>query len=392
MKQFALVLMFLLPLALSAQEKTAAVGTNQTVVAAAAEVNIASGGDEGSSPSTTAPPAGILTTSDPDALAPEQSNAKPGQPSAPSGPTTPKIPGSMVGYIDNPIPESQVRIRFDAAFNDQFPDRAEFFYGKCGCYRAVGLDPRAPGPPPGSNASAVPNNLNFQQLYLNAEYSPFRRFSLFTEVPVRWIEAEGKTTSIMGGTFPNQSGLSDVTAGFKLAAIASEGTYVTFQFTGYFPSGDALKGLGTNHFSVEPAVLLYHRISSRWTLEGEVGDWHPIGGSAGVPTTSSEGFAGDVFFYGIGPSYKVYSGRRVGLAPVLELVGWHVLSGFQTQLGENFIDTAAAEASGKDIVNIKIGLRMSIGFHNSFYIGYGHSVTNADWYKQIARFEYRYTF
>ena len=44
----------------------------------------------------------------------------------------------MVGYIDNAIVvSSEVRIRFDAAFNDQFPDRAEFIYGKCGCYRIL---------------------------------------------------------------------------------------------------------------------------------------------------------------------------------------------------------------------------------------------------------------
>jgi hypothetical protein len=114
----------------------------------------------------------------------------------------------------------------------------------------------------------------------------------------------------------------------------------------------------------------------------------------GTHPSSSEGFAGDVFFYGVGPSYKLYSGRRVGIAPVLEAVGWHVISGFETNLGGKFPPGVgvASEVGGTNIVNIKIGARISIGFHNSFYIGYGHAVTNADWYKQIARVEYRYTF
>src|SRR6476469_587599 len=43
--------------------------------------------------------------------------------------------GSMVGYIEDPSVASQVRVRFDAGFNMTSPDRAEFFYGKCGCYR-----------------------------------------------------------------------------------------------------------------------------------------------------------------------------------------------------------------------------------------------------------------
>jgi Putative MetA-pathway of phenol degradation len=388
MKRMALVLIFL-PLTLAAQEPTAGGTRSQAEVANPAPAQAAST-DAGLSASlVTDPDRGSPT----DPTAEQQPNAKPAQ-ASPSGENRPRLPGSMVGYIDNPIPESQIRIRFDGAFHNQFPDRAEFFYGKCGCYRAVGLDPNAPGPPPGSTASAIPNNLNFQQLYIQAEFSPTRRFSLFTEIPVRWIEPEGSTISVNGGTFPNQSGLGDVTAGFKLAAVASESSYITFQFTGYFPSGDASKGLGTNHYSVEPAVLFYHRLSDRMTLEGEVGDRHPIGGSAGENSASSEGFAGDVFYYGVGPSYTVYSGRRVAFTPVLEVVGWHVLSGFQTQLGGPFPAgvNVASEVGGTDILNIKIGARTTVGPHNSFYVGYGHSVTSADWYDQIVRVEYRYTF
>ena len=44
------------------------------------------------------------------------------------------IDPSMVGYIDNAVVHSEIRIRFDAALDDQTPDRAEFFYAKCGCY------------------------------------------------------------------------------------------------------------------------------------------------------------------------------------------------------------------------------------------------------------------
>src|SRR4029077_15419619 len=159
-------------------------------------------------------------------------------------------------------------------------------------------------------------------------------------------------------------------------------------------SGDALRGLGTNHYSVEPSLLLYHSFSERWTLEGQIGDWHPIGGSAGGSTTSSPtsaGVAGDVFFYGIGPSYKLYQRNHVRLAPVVELFGWHVLSGFQSQPGGP-VDSAATEVSGLNIVNLKVGVRTSIGFRNSFYVGFGQALTHDDWYKHIVRLEYRYSF
>ena len=41
-------------------------------------------------------------------------------------------------------------------------------------------------------------------------------------------------------------------------------------------------------------------------------------------------FAGNIFSYGIGPSFDLYRSGNVRFAPVVELVGWHVLSGFQT--------------------------------------------------------------
>lgn len=301
----------------------------------------------------------------------------------------PSIAGSMVGYIDNAIIGSQIRMRFDAGFDDNFPDRAEFFYAKCGCYRAaVGtpiFDPNAPGP-----GTGIPTAINFQQLRFNLEYAPVRRFSVFADVPIRWIQPQGfvpaSSLPFTPVNYSNQGGIGDVEAGFKLAAVASRNTYLTFQFRVYFPSGDSFRGLGTAHYSVEPSILLYQKLSNRWALEAHLGDWHPIGGSAGVPVSVSEGFAGDVFTYGFGPSYQLYRSERVRISPVVEMVGWRVLSGFQS------LQPGFAEISGTDIVNIKAGARTSIGNHNSFYIGFGQAVTHDLWYKHLVRLEYRYSF
>lgn len=175
----------------------------------------------------------------------------------------------MVGYIDNAIVGSQVRIRFDAAFHNNAPDRAEFFYAQY-----AGLF--GPGP------NSVLADLNFQQLYLYVEYAPTKRFSFLTEVPVRWIQPQ-LTVANTANTTPsnvNEAGLSDVTAGFKLAAVASSNQYLTFQFQAYFPSGSASMGLGTHHYRVEPALLYYRRLSNRVALEAQAGDTHPIGGSS----------------------------------------------------------------------------------------------------------------
>jgi hypothetical protein len=394
MKQFVLCLtLMLIPAALVAQAQGQNTTAAQPPESSSVAMNMPSSvGDDAEATISLGPDAeAYLPASNLEPPASPQTGKAPQAP-PPEKPSRPPLEGSMVGYVDDPIVGSEIRIRFDDAFDDRFPDRAEFFYAKCGCYRGLqgvippAFDPNAPGPGLG-----VPKAIDYQQLYMSTEYSPQRRFSLFVEVPVRWLSPQGFQAVPPFPPFTSQSGLGDVIAGFKLAAIASEGTYVTFQFKSYFPSGDASRGLGTNHYSIEPSALLYHRFSERWTLEGQIGDWHPIGGSAGVPTAGSQGFAGDVFFYGIGPSYKLYRGSHFGVAPVIELFGWHVLGGFQTEPGGP-IDGAAASASGMNIVNLKAGLRFGIGFHNSFYGGFGQALTHDDWYEHIVRLEYRYSF
>ena len=389
------VLMTLLPVAALAQESDpdlmkdpAKAGLSQQATLLTSEVG---GGPIGSDSYS-----GLGNPIGPEPDAPTQQKPKAAQPiAAVLDSQRPKIEGSMIGYIENAIVGSQVRIRFDGAFNTAFPDRAEFIYAKCACYRNLAsqagviqgaFDPNAPGPGPG-----IATNLNFQQLYINVEYALHSRFSLFSEVPFRWLQPQEFEPIPSLAPFTNQAGIGDVRAGFKLALLGSADHYLTFQFKSYFPSGDASKGMGTNHFSIEPALLYYQRLSNRAALELQIGDTHPIRGSAGVPTAGSDQFAGDVFFYGIGPSYVIYSGERVRFAPVVELVGWGVLGGFQTHFG-GLVIGAADDASGTNIVNIKVGACTSIGAHNSFYVGYGRALTNAAWYKDLVRVEYRYSF
>jgi hypothetical protein len=265
----------------------------------------------------------------------------------------------------------------DADFDLRNPDRAEFFYAKCGCYRTLNPgDPNAPGPGPGVAKSA-----NLQELQLHLEYAPKRRVSVFVETPVRFIQF----TPAPGGTLSNGNGLGDVRAGFKYAVLAGENRYLTFQFRAYFPTGDSFRGLGTNHYSVEPTLLYYQRFGERLAVSSEFGDWHPIGGSSGIPLTTQNGFAGDILIYGLGAGYDIVQKQDYRVTPVVEFVGWSVLSGLVT--GGMFPSTA-----GITIANVKIGARLSTGIHHSFYAGYGRELTHSSWYTDIVRFEYRFAF
>lgn len=304
-------------------------------------------------------------------------------PPPPPAKTLPRRRGSMVGYIEDPVVSSKVRVRFDAGFHSDTPDRAEFFYGKCGCYRDAPVDNPirdvdAAGPGPGQVT-----DLNFQQLYVQGEYAATDRFSAFAELPIRWLQPQS-----FAGTdsFGDQSGISDLRAGVKLALTDRPEQMLTAQVKAFFPTGDSRRGLGTDHASIEPAILLYQQLSDRAAVEAQVALWIPFGGSNGVPTSVDDKFAGYVLSYGIGPSFELYRSGDVRFAPVVELVGWHVLSGYQTSL------TLPADATGTDIVNLKFGARMSWGRGGSIYAGYGHALTEADWYDDIVRFEYRFSF
>jgi hypothetical protein len=262
---------------------------------------------------------------------------------------------SAVGYIDPALPISQVRLRTDAAYDDNRPERAEFFYMNGGLPK---------------NETSV----NYQEVSTYIEYAPTARFSGFVEVPVRFLDPQVND---------NHWGLSDINFGAKYAIRYCDSQIITAQLRVYTPTGNPTIGLGTGHASLEPGILAYQRITDRLNLEGEFKVWVPVGGSD---------FAGNVLRGGIGASYQVYQGPRIRVLPVAEFVGWTVLNGKDTAF-----PAADESAAGQTIVNAKFGVRTMLGkpvgngimSRADVYAGYGRALTGDVWYKDIMRFELR---
>jgi hypothetical protein len=308
--------------------------------------------------------------------------AQPAPPPPPPPPPRPRRLGSMVGYIEDPVIESKVRLRFDLARHNTVPDRAEFFYAKCGCYSDLdpadpAFDPEAPGPRPGAA-----NDIRFQQLYINGEFALSPRISAFGQLPFRWLQPQSFIPGT-GAGFPNEGGIEDIRAGVRLGLVTDEGQRVTAQARLFLPTGDASRGLGTDHASLEPALLYYQGVNEVVAIESQAGVWLPFDGAAPIPTHGDGRFAGDIFFYGIGPSFSVYRSDRVRFAPIVELVGWRVLNGNQT--------AADPDAGGTNIANLKLGAR-TVFEQGSFYVGFGFALTDQSWYDDVLRFEYRVEF
>ena len=325
------------------------------------------------------------------------------------------------GYIDSAIIRSRFRLRFDAAYDLNSPDRGEYFYPKCGCFgnpatfannpgviitnpdgshafntfaaMRKGYDPRALGPqhimPKKPNAPRVfqfPGDprIDYQMVAPYLEYAPNARNSFFIEMPARFLNPT---------LVKNAYGWSDMNLGFKHAFVANPDQFYTFQFRTYVPTGSGERGLGTNHPSLEPGLLVFQRLSERLYFSGEFLDWIPV---------HATNFAGNILNYGAGLTYNIVLTEHFRVAPVNEFVGWTLLSGKELDIRTPV--PSVKDVAGQTIVNYKIGLRFGLGNYtqagggsglndrHSFYVGYGHALTGDHWYKDVLRLEYNFWF
>lgn len=281
-------------------------------------------------------------------LAPRPADAQPA-----GGPV---VRDGNVGYIDNPIPGTLFRMRVDAGYNNPSANRAEFIYAQS--------QPGGPGFP------RPERSIDAQDISCYFEAAAGQRLSGFLDVPWRLINPEVNA---------NAAGFSDLQAGFKYAFLYEEDLVATFQLRTYLPTGDAHRGLGTRHVSIEPGLLVYAPLIEGLAAVGELRWWAPVGGTD---------FAGNICRYGLGLQYQLGEAGGVRLTPVAEFVGWTAVSGKVSGVspdGVPFVEGAA----GQTVINAKLGTRVGIGEHVDVYAGYGRALTGNRWYEDTFRLELR---
>ncbi len=317
------------------------------------------------------------------------------------------------GYIDSAVPKNTIRLRYDSAWDMNRPDRALFFYGAWQELSfhphaitggGVFFDPRARGP------EQLPNHLNFQQPSAYLEFAWNNLVSVFAEVPFRIVHfgsIQEDLRSELGPNgkplFPeprsentesqnqNSGGLSDINIGAKVVLFTDGTQYLTFQWRTYLRTGDPALGLGTGHVSLEPGLLMNKFLTDRLIVFGQILDWIPV-------STGPE--AGNVLTYGLGAGYTVYQRDQFRIIPITEFVGWSILHGFASTFGPINVlappglllpTTHGVEnVGGETIINAKVGVRTYFGNGSDMYLGWGHSLTEDRWYRNIFRAEYRF--
>jgi hypothetical protein len=266
---------------------------------------------------------------------------------------------SAVSFIDSAVPQSQVKLLFQANYDDRRPSRNEYLFPKSGV--------------PGSPGWWIPERrVDWQDLTSYIEVAFLSQMSAFVEISTRWVNPDIN---------PNDWGLGDFNFGVKWAFISTGGLSATLQLRGTVPTRGG-PGLGTSHYSLEPGFLFYLRPIQWMALEGEARYWVPINGSD---------FSGDLARYGLGFSFGERNYSDFWFTPVVELIGWTMLGGKEMV---TFPDGTGAihGTSGETVVNAMAGVRFGWGDNGDIYIGYGRSLTGDAWQHDLWRIEFRVRF
>ncbi len=279
-------------------------------------------------------------------------------------------------HIDQAVPVDVFRFRVDPQYRMNHPDRAELFWPKNGVFTYFGEHDNAKGP------VEAESRVDAVDVSFYAEAMLSYNVSVWTNVPFR---------SLNPSINKNEAGIGDVSAGLKWAFILDPHRAVSLQVAGIFPSGEGIRGLGTENYGVQPGLMWQEALTENLTLYVDVHDR--------IPVNPRSDFTGHVLRYGVGLSYLFELGN-VRVMPLAEVVGWSVLSGKQSfELGK--IEPLMQSARGMTIFDTYYGMRFSLADDTNagsllamsdLFASYGVTTTANWWFRDQWRLEYRVRF
>ncbi len=274
---------------------------------------------------------------------------------------------SNVGWIDSAIIGTQARVRFDSRWNNIRPDRAEFFTARNQQFFDGNVIDGRGFPIPERKIDMIEAVTYF-------EYAFHPRFSAFIEMPLRFMNPDQNDRG---------NGAGDLNVGLKVAYFMMPDQVQTFQLRIYTPTGNSEQGLGVGHATVEPALLLWQKLSDNFTLESEIRDWIPLGGT---------NHSGNTLRYSLGLSYDMFSSDSYSIKPVVELIGWSVLRGKESRFINSLPTFQSTHDAAGTIIEGALGVRGAWGSNCDWYLGYSNALTNKAWFEDNLRLELRWHF
>lgn len=270
-----------------------------------------------------------------------------------------------ISFVDTTQPMQNFRLRFDAGYDWQSPDRAEYFWAQIGS-RGPTANPPAPAP-----------SVDFQDIRTYMELGG-DKFSVGTDVPIRIVDPN------LG--YANTSGLGDINITTKLLFLDGRDWQITNLFRTHIPAGDANRGLGTGHAAIEPGFAMRYKWSDYTYLHGDLKYWVPLGGDPD--------FEGEVLNYGIAMSHVWRETDCFAVMPTIEFRGYSFLDGLQTESIVTVPQVVDVDPEGIFIVHPGIRWAWDHGTDCSLReIGLfsGFAMTSDSLYEELLRLEFRWS-
>jgi len=256
--------------------------------------------------------------------------------------------------MDTSQPMNQLRVRFDAARDLEFPDRSGYYW--------------AP--------TTIPEtSVDYQDLRFLLEMGG-GKFSTSTEIPLRILDPVNNK---------NTAGMGDMNVTTKTVLVDGKWLQITQVLRTQMNTGSSSRFLGTGFVSMEPGLLFRYKWSEVTYLHSEVKYWFPI---AGDPV-----YSGEVLRYGFGWSHVWFENDALAIMPTMEIVGWSAMSGAKTNPNNGL----PIDVDGEDIINFHPGMRIAVdagGDLGLFELGIGGGValTGQHFYRSIFRIDLRWTY
>jgi len=265
-------------------------------------------------------------------------------------------------FVDAVRPKTSTRIRWDSGYHFAYPDRGEFFFARD--------DGKGKGPKSTSGLNGIPF-VNYNDLMLITEIANGPA-GVQVAIPYRSVDGAGFGFGA--------AGFSDMYITAKTMLLDSELALFGFQFRTYIPIGNAGKGLGTGHVSLEPGLNFGVRLAPDTYLQYQVKEWIPIGGD--------KDYMGANLQWGVSLNHVLWRPIKD-----VQLIGTLETTGISFQDGE-FTDPVLGPQQLKGRTSAAIGPGMRLFFCDTFDLGVGwqHAITGNYLIHDQTRFELRYRY
>jgi hypothetical protein len=266
-----------------------------------------------------------------------------------------RVEANSAFWVDGARPVTMTRVRWDSGLNYTQLDRSEFFWARSG----------GGGKGPGF----LPTSVDYNTLSLYQEAAAGKA-SVFVEQTY---------SSMSPDNGPEMSGWGDLNLGTKALLFDCELMQVSFQFRTYLPVGQAGKGLGTGHVSLEPSLLTAIKLCPETYFQGQLSEW--------IPIAADPNFGGSVLHYHGSLNHVLYRCR-----PDIPLIGTFEVNGYSFQDGLFTVPGGALNSSGDTLWTFGPGLRLAVCYKLDMGFSAVFGAGNAGGPEQLYRTEFRFRF